>query len=388
MTHPEPGEATPPMLLIPGPVSTSAAVKAAMAQDLAPWDNSFRPLYAEVRERLLALAGVDAHSHSVLPLQGCGHFAVEAAIRSLVHPAGEGGKLLIPVTGSYAVRMARLAREAGRHVVELPIPAGTGADPRAVAAQLASDRAITHVGLVYSETSTGIVHPVAAVGETVRAAGRHMILDAVSAFGALPLDVAAQPEIAAVVFTSNKCLQGMPGLSFTVARRDRLAQAIPAGSWSFDLADIDRHATGHGHGSFRFTPPAQVLAAFLVALREHAAEGGRPARLARYTANAAALYDGMLGIGLQPYLRRDLQGPIVLNVHAPDDAAWSLQAFVDGCKRRGFIISNFYDTVTPSFRVGCIGAITPDDMRRFVAAVDATLRAMGVRHRSPAREAA
>ncbi len=391
MTPPHLAAATPALLLIPGPVSTSAAVKAAMAQDFAPWDNSFRPLHTQVRERVLALAGGSQDSHSVLPLQGCGHFAMEAAIRSLVpqHLApGEGGKLLIPLTGSYAVRMARLAREAGRHVVELAVAAGTAVDPQAVAAALAADPAITHVGLVYSETSTGIVHPAAAVGQAVRAAGRQMILDAVSAFGALPLDVAAQPEVAAVVFTSNKCLEGMPGLSFTVARRDRLAQAIPAGSWSFDLADIERHASGHGHGSFRFTPPAQVLAAFRVALDEHAAEGGRVARLARYTANAAALYDGVLGIGLQPYLRRELQGPIVVNIHAPDDAAWSLQAFVDGCKGRGFVISNFYDTATPSFRVGCIGGVTPADMRRFVAAVDATLQAMGVRHRSPARQAA
>ena len=386
MTQSEHGAAVP-LLLIPGPVSTSAAVKAAMAQDFAPWDGSFRPLYAEVRERVLALAGVGEDSHTVLPLQGCGHFAMEAAIRSLV-PPHDGGKLLIPVTGSYAVRMARLAREAGRHVVELPIPAGLPADPQAVAARLAADAAITHVGQVYSETSTGLVHPVAAVGEAVRAAGRHMIVDAVSAFGALPLDLAAQPEIAAVVFTSNKCLEGMPGLSFTVARRERLAQAIVAGSWSFDLADIDRHASGHGYGSFRFTPPAQVLAAFLVALREHAAEGGRPARLARYAANAAALYDGMLAIGLRPYLRRELQGPIVLNVHAPDDPAWSLQDFVDGCNRRGFVISNFYDTAAPSFRVGCIGGVAPDDMRRFVAAVHDTLHAMGVRHRAPARAAA
>ena len=383
MTHLD--AATPPMLLlIPGPVSTSAAVKAAMAQDLAPWDSSFRPLHAQVRELLLALAGVGDDSHTVLPLQGCGHFAMEAAIRSLVPAAG--GKLLIPLTGSYAVRMARLAREAGRHVAELPIPAGSAADPRAVTAALAADPAITHVGQVYSETSTGIVHPVAAIGEAVREAGRQMILDAVSAFGALPLDLASRPEAAAVVFTANKCLEGMPGLSFIVARRDRLAQAVPAGSWSFDLADIDRHASGHG--SFRFTPPAQVLAAFRVALGEHAAEGGRPARLARYAANAAALYDGMLAIGLQPYLRREAQGPIVLNVHAPDDAAWSLPSFVDGCKQRGFLISNFYDTATPSFRVGCIGAVTPDDMRRFLAAADATLGAMGVRHRSPARQAA
>ena len=382
MTQSELGEATPPLLLIPGPVNTSAAVKAAMAQDLAPWDSSFRPLYAEVRERLLALAGVDEGSHTVLPLQGCGHFGVEAAIRSLVPP--HDGKVLIPVTGAYAIRMARLAREAGRHVVELPTPA----DPQTVAAALAADPAITHVGQVYSETSTGIVHPVAAIGAAANAAGRHMIVDAVSAFGALPLELSSKPEIAAVVFTSNKCLEGMPGLSFTVARRDRLAQAVAAGSWSFDLADIDRHASGQGHGSFRFTPPAQVVAAIRVALREHEVEGGRAARLARYAANAATLYDGVLGSGLQPYLRRELQGPIVLNVRSPDDPCWNLHGFVDALKQQEFLISNFFDTPNPSFRVGCIGQVSPADMRRFTEAVDVALRGLGVRNREPVRRAA
>lgn len=385
MTNPY--AATPPMLLlIPGPVTTSAAVKAAMAQDFAPWDDSFRPLFAAVRERVLALAGVGPDSHATLPLQGCGHFAMEAAIRSLVAPSD--GKLLIPLTGSYAIRMARLGREAGRHVVELAIPAGCPLDPQLVAAALAADPAITHVGLVYSETSTGVVHSPVDMGRVVRAAGRQMILDAVSAFGALPLDLSTQPEVAAAVFTSNKCLEGMPGLSFTVARRDRLAHAVPAGSWSFDLADIERHNSRHGSGLFRFTPPAQVLAAFRVALDEHAAEGGSTARLARYSSNARALYDGMLEIGLQPYLPREAQGPIVTNIHAPGDPAWSLPVFVAACKRRGFLISNFHDTPTPSFRVGCIGGVTPADMRRFVAAVDASLREMGVRERLPARRAA
>ena len=374
------------LLLIPGPVTTHPDVRAAMGQDYAPWDPSFRPLYAGVRTRVAELAGVGRDTHAVLPLQGCGHFALEAAIRSLI-PLG--GKLLIPMVGSYARRMARLAREAGRSVVELPVSPVEPVAADAVAEVLAADPGIGHVGLVYSETSSGVVHDPVAIGRIVRAAGRSMVLDAVSAFGALPLDLARQPEIDAAVFTANKCLEGMPGIAFVVARIAAVEAGQGwAGSWSLDLGSIYQHALRDGFGSFRFTPPAQVLAAFRTALDLHAAEGGQPARLARYVENARVLYDGMLRIGLVPYLRRDVQGPVVLNVHAPDDPAWSLADFVEALKARGFLISNFYDTEWPSFRVGCIGAVTPPDMHRFVGAVDSTLAALGVRNRAPARQAA
>jgi len=374
------------LLLIPGPVMTRPEVRAAMGQDYAPWDPSFRPLYAGVRARVAELAGGVAGTHAVLPLQGCGHFAIEAAVRSLLPP---GGKLLIPMTGSYAERMARLAREAGRTVVELSASPVEPVAPEAVARALAADPSIGHVGLVYSETSSGLVHDPVAIGKVVREAGRKMLLDAVSAFGALPLDLSQQPEIEAAAFTANKCLEGLPGLAFVVARVAAVQAGRGwAGSWSLDLSDIYAHAMRDGFGSFRFTPPAQVLAALRTALELHAAEGGQGARLARYTENARVLYDGMLAIGLTPYLRREVQGPIVLNVHAPDDPAWSLQGFVEALKARGVLISNFYNTDLPSFRVGCIGAVTPDDFRRFVGAADSALAALGVRHRGPARQAA
>ena len=217
--------------------------------------------------------------------------------------------------------------------------------PRRGRRRAEADPDITHVGLVYSETGSGVIHDPAAIGAVVRAAGRRLIVDAVSAFGALPLDLSAQPEIDAVVFTSNKCLEGMPGMAFAVARIDRLeACAGNAGSWSFDLADIHAHTLRNGPGSFRFTPPAQVLNACNVALDFFEAEGGQPARLARYTANMRTLYDGVRGLGLTPYLPREHQGPIIVNVHAPADPAWDLQRFVDALKRRGVLISNFYNT--------------------------------------------
>jgi len=370
------------LLLIPGPVTTRPEVRASMTVDLAPWDNDFRAFVAKLKDRVRRIAGGFEGEHVALPLQGCGHFITEAAIRTFL-PAR--GKILVPVTGPYADRMIRLAREAGRVPVPMPISANEPTDPAAVADALRRDTDISHVGLIYSETGSGVVHNVRAVGAAVRTAGRRLIVDAVSAFGALPLDMSGQPEMDAVVFTSNKCLEALPGIGFAVARTDRLAASEGnAGSWSFDLSDIYAQALRNGPGSFRFTPPAQVLVAFDRALDFFDNEGGQPARLSRYTANMHTLYSGVRALGLQPYIAPAHQGPIIVNVHAPADPAWNLQRFVDALKARDVLISNFYNTPTPSFRVGCIGAITPADMARAVTAMDSALGEIGITRRERA----
>ena len=316
-----------------------------------------------------------------MPLQGCGHFITEAAIRTFLPT---GGRILIPATGVYADRMIRLAREAGRVPVPLPLPPTEAADPDAVARALAADPSLTHVGVVYSETGSGVIHDVQAIGAVVRAAGRRMIIDAVSAFGALPLDLSAQPEVDAAVFTTNKCLEALPGIAFAIARIDRLlACAGNAGSWSFDLSNVYDHAMRSGWGSFRFTPPAQILAALDVALDYLDAET-QPVRLARYRENMRVLYDGVREIGLTPYLAPKAQGPVIVNVLAPADPAWNLQAFVDALKSRNVLISNFYNTPVPTFRVGCIGAISPADMAGAVQAMRDSLRDIGIKSQKAA----
>jgi 2-aminoethylphosphonate-pyruvate transaminase len=368
------------LLLIPGPVTTRPEVRAALGVDIAPWDFDFRDIYAGVRDRLFRIAcGVEGE-HAALPLPGCGHFITEAAIRSFVQP---GGRLLVPMTGSYSDRMVRLARESGREPVPLLIATTESTPPEAVAAALKRDPTITHVGLVQSETGSGIVHDIDAIGAVVRTHERRMIVDAVSAFGALPLDMSAHPEIDAAVFTANKCLEAFPGIAYAIARIDRLeACSGIAGSWSFDLSDIYAQVISRGDGRPRFTPPAQVINALNTALDFFDREGGQTARLARYTANASTLYEGMISLGLTPYIRPEHQGPIIMNVHAPADPAWNLQRFVDALKSRGVLISNFYNTPTPGFRVGCIGAITPTDMVGAVGAMDLALKDIGVNHRA------
>jgi 2-aminoethylphosphonate-pyruvate transaminase len=370
------------LLLIPGPVTTHPSVRAAAAQDYAPWDLEFRDLLTEVRQRVLAIAGGRQGEHAVIPLQGCGHFAMEAAFRTFVAP---GGTVLIPLTGQYADRLVRLATEAGRHVVTLTIPPSERVDPAAVQEALAANPAISHLAVVYSETATGIVHDALGLAEAAGRAGRRVLIDAVSAFGAMPMDIGRMPMVESVTFTSNKCIEGLPGMALTVARVDSLeAGAGRAASWSLDLADIYALGQRIGLGSHRFTPAAQSIAAFAVALDLFNAEGGQPARLIRYTANMRVVYEGIQALGLRPCLPSDVQGPIVVNIVAPDDPAWNLQIFVDRLKARGVLISNFYNTAEPSFRIGCIGAITPDDMRGAVRSMGEAMAEMGLQSRRAA----
>jgi 2-aminoethylphosphonate-pyruvate transaminase len=349
------------ILLTPGPVQTAPQTRAAMAQDIAPWDNDFRAVYARIRERVLALAGGVPGEHACLPLQGAGHFIVEAAIRSLV-PAG--GAIIVPMNGAYAERVLLLARGAGRVAHAWPVPDTRGVTAEDVAAAFAAHPEASHFATVYSETGAGIVNRPEIIGPVLLALGKRLILDAVSAFGALPFSMEDHPECDALVFTSNKCIEGLPGIAFCVARVDALEQGR-AGSWSLDLWEILNIALKSGWGSFRFTPPVQALAAFNVALDLFEAEGGQPARLARYRENMRILYEGALKLGLRPYVDQAEQGPIIVTLHQPP--GFDLQGFVDALKARGVLISNFYTTKTPSIRIGCIGAVSNAEMTQAVA---------------------
>lgn len=369
------------LLLTPGPVQTDPRVRAAMAVDIAPWDLDFRAEYAELREKVVEVAGGTPGHHVTLPLQGSGHFIVEAAIRTFV-PVG--GAFLVPMNGQYAERIWRLASEAGRRPIAIPVPDTRPVTAREIAAGFAAHPEASHLIAVVSETGSGIVNDPAVMGEAVRKAGRRMILDMVSAFGAWPFRLAEHDEIDAVTFTSNKCLEGMPGLGFAVCPADRTRErAGMAGSWSLDLGDVMVTAERAGWGSFRFTPPVQALRAFGVALELYEAEGGQRVRLARYRENMRVLMDGMTALGLRPYLSPEHQGPIIATFHQPPGpeagGRFVLQDFVDALKQRGVLISNFHTTQAPTLRIGCIGAITPDDMRHAVAVMSEVMQEMGVR---------
>jgi 2-aminoethylphosphonate-pyruvate transaminase len=353
------------LLLTPGPLTTDPRVRAAMARDWGSRDAAFIALTAELRERLLAVAN-GAGTHIAVPLQGSGTFIVEAAIATLIRPTD---KLLVLVNGAYGRRMVEIARRLGRPVEAIEWPEDAPVDPARVAAALAADPAIRHVALVHCETTSGLLNPLAEVAAVTAKAGRVLILDAMSSFGALPIDLAHTP-IDVVLASSNKCLEGVPGLGFALVEVGLLSDAQDISpSLSLDLHDQWRGF--EANGQWRFTPPVQVVAALVEALRQLEAEGGPQARLARYQANLDVLVDGFGRLGFPLYLDESLQAPIIATFRPP--AGFDFPAFYDALQARGFVIYPGKLTRESSFRIGCIGAVQPHDFERLIVAAGAIL---------------
>lgn len=367
-----------PYLLTPGPLTTSATVKQAMLRDWGSRDGRFIELNAAIRDRLVRLAGGGAGSHVAVPVQGSGTFAVEAMIGTLVPRAG---RLLVLVNGAYGTRMVRIAEVAGRSVTALETAEDQPVSPAALAETLDADPATTHVAVVHCETTSGILNPVEAVAEVVRSRGRALLIDAMSAFGALPLDMAALGA-EAVAASSNKCLEGVPGMGFVIARRDAL-EAAKGNAHSLSLDLHDQWRGFEANAQWRFTPPTHVVAAFAQALDEHEAEGGVEGRGARYRANAAILIDGMRALGFETLLPDHLQAPIIVTFRMPADPAFVFADFYDRLRQRGFVIYPGKLTVADSFRIGCIGRLGAEEMTAAVAAIRSTLSEMGVASGAP-----
>ncbi|MBB3223448.1 2-aminoethylphosphonate--pyruvate transaminase/phosphonoacetaldehyde hydrolase [Massilia umbonata] len=361
-----------PLLLTPGPLTTTARTKNAMQYDWGSWDGDFNALTARIGSRLVGI--IDGGDDYVcVPLQGSGTFAVEAAIGTLVP---RDGKLLVLANGAYGKRMAQLAAVMGRRVEVEDFGETSAVDPAVVRARLAADPHITHVGVIHCETSTGILNPLPAIAAEVGAAGRALVIDAMSAFGALPLSC-RELAFDAVIGSSNKCLEGVPGMGFVLVRRAALEQAEGrAHSLSLDLHDQWRYM--HRTGQWRYTPPTHVVAAFDCALDQYEEQGGQPARLARYSANCKALVEGLAAIGLRSFLPAEVQAPIIVTVYAPDHPNWNFGEFYRRVKEHGVILYPGKLTAVETFRVGCIGAIEPADIERAVAAVATVLGEMGI----------
>jgi 2-aminoethylphosphonate-pyruvate transaminase len=371
-----------PILLTPGPLTTSATVKQAMLRDWGSRDSAFIAMNADIRERLPALANA-GETHVCVPVQGSGTFAVEATLGTLLP---RPGKLLVLINGAYGRRIKKIAEVMGRTADAIEWPEDQPVDPSALDRRLAQDAAITHVAVVHCETTSGILNPVEAVAEIVARHGRHLLIDAMSAFGALPLDARATP-FTALMASANKCLEGAPGLGFALIRRDVLAAcAGNAHSLSLDLYDQWRGFVENAQ--WRFTPPTHVVAAFAQALDEHAAEGGVAGRGARYAGNHRRLVDGMQAMGFRCLLPRALQAPIIVTFHMPADPGFVFAEFYDRLRDKGFAIYPGKLTVADSFRIGCIGRIGATEIDGALAAVRAALDEMDVSSGAPAALAA
>lgn len=367
-----------PILLTPGPLTTAPATREAMLRDWGSWDGAFNELTASVCRDLERIAGA-GDSHVCVPLQGSGTFAVEAALGTLVP---RDGKVLVPNNGAYCQRMVRILGYLRRQAVVLPVAENQVADPARIDAALAADPEITHVAQVHCETGTGILNPLQDIAAVVAARGRRLIVDAMSSFGALPIDLAGMP-VDALVAASGKCLEGVPGMGLVLARRLALERAAGnSHSLAMDLQDQWDYL--QRTGQWRFTPPTHVVAALRQAIDQYLAQGGQPARLARYRQNCAALIAGMRQLGLETFLDEAVQAPIIVTFLAPEDPAFEFSSLYRRVREKGFILYPGKLTAVNTFRVGCIGAIDAEVMQRAVAAIGSALAEMGVRSLAPA----
>lgn len=377
-TKPAASDTGDPLLLTPGPLTTSAAVKQAMVHDWGSRDAEFLRINTMVLDRIVELAGGQG-THVTVPMQGSGTFAVEAMITTFVP---KGGKLVVLINGAYGQRARRIAEIAGRAVVALETPEDTPPDLARLEALLAADGSITHVFAVHCETTSGILNPIREIADLVARQGRRLLVDSMSAFGALEID-ARTVRYDALAASSNKCLEGVPGLGFVVCRKEALAAC--KGNATTLVLDLYEQAENFARtGQYRFTPPIHVIVALGKAIEEHAVEGGVAGRGRRYRENARVLIEGMRAMGFRTLLDDGLQAPIIVTFRMPTDPRFVFQRFYDGLKDRGYVIYPGKLTVADSFRMGCIGRLYPDHMRGALAAVREVLDEMRVSNGGPA----
>lgn len=366
------------ILLTPGPLTTTLRTKLAMLRDWGSWDADFNALTARLRERLLDIVHGQG-SHVVVPLQGSGTFSVEAAVATVTP---RDAHILVPDNGAYCKRAAKLSQLMGRRVTLLPVAEDRPIGVAEVEAQLTADPSITHVILIHCETGTGVENPLAEIAALCERRGKGLIVDAMSSFAALPID-ARRTRFDALVAASGKCLEGVPGMGFVFIRQAVLHDCA-GNSHSLAMDLHDQHQYMEKTGQWRFTPPTHVVAALDEAVSQFVEEGGQSARLARYTENCRTLVGGMARLAFKPFLAPAVQAPIIVTFHAPADARYDFKRFYAGAKARGFILYPGKLTQVETFRVGCIGAIGPNEMRQAVDAVADTLAEMGIENGAPA----
>ena len=361
-----------PYLLTPGPLTTSPTVKQAMLHDYGSRDQTFIDTNARMLERLVSIVNGDG-THVSVPLQGSGTFSVEAMIGCFV-PAD--GKLLILINGAYGHRIAKICDYYRREYLIQECAEDQPVSLDELDAKLDGDSDITHVVVVYCETTSGILNPLKAVSEVVARHGRSLLIDAMSAFGAMPLD-AREITFDAVVASSNKCLEGAPGMGFCIAGKTAI-EKTKGNSPSLSLDLYDQWQAMNKNRQWRFTPPTHVLLAFDQALNEFDEEGGVAGRGGRYRDNCDLLVSGMRELGFKTLLPDELQAPIIITFHMPKNSEFDFNAFYDGLKDQGYVIYPGKLTVADSFRMGCIGRLDQTQMRGALDAVKNILVQFGI----------
>ncbi len=348
-------------LLTPGPLTTTETVKQQMLVDHCTWDDDYKAITRQIRKELLRIAKADEDQYTAVLMQGSGTFGVESVLTSSVGPQD---KLLIAANGAYGLRMADIAKIAGLPYTLYEEKYYRVPDAAEIEKRLKEDTGITHVAIVHCETTSGILNDIGTVAEVVKKAGKTLIVDAMSSFGGIEIPV-ENMGIDFLISSANKCIQGVPGFSFIIARREALGQcAGKARSLSLDL--YDQWAGMEKDGKWRFTSPTHVVLAFAQALRELEQEGGVAARQKRYKENNRLLIEGMKSLGFQTYIAPEVQSPIITTFLYPANTAFSFPDMYQFIKEHGYAIYPGKLTDADTFRIGNIGEIYPVDIHKLL----------------------
>lgn len=355
----------PYILLTPGPLSTTKSVKAAMLRDWCTWDNEYKGLVQDLRSKLLGLATKNIDKYTTVLMQGSGTFSVESIVGSIVP---EKGKLLVLVNGAYGARIALIAKTLRIHTVVNDSGEVSPPDLEKLEQTLQQDKEITHVAVVHCETTTGMLNPIEKIAPVVKKYGKVLFIDTISSFGGVPMDI-DELDIDFCVGSANKCIQGVPGFGFIFAKRQELEKCKgQARSLSLDLYD-QWETMENDKGKWRYTSPTHVVRAFYQAMKELDEEGGIAERNERYRENNRTLIEGMRELGFKTLLPDEYQSPIITAFYSPESEKYDFMRFYNKLKDRGFVVYPGKVTQINSFRIGNIGHVFPDDMKRLLQAI-------------------
>jgi 2-aminoethylphosphonate-pyruvate transaminase len=371
-------KAKDPILLTPGPLTTTLQTKQAQLRDYGSRDIAFIEMTAGLVTQLndIVHGGGD---HACVLMQGSGTFSVEAALGTLLPKSGH---ILVCINGEYGKRIAKICEIIQRRHKILQTAEDEPTTAKMVDEALAADPSLTHVSIVHCETSTGILNPLEEIAAVVARHQRGLFIDAMSSFGALDID-ARKLRFDGVVAASGKCLESVPGMGFAILRKAALEQC-KGNCHSLSLDLYDQWQVYQRTKQWRFTPPTTVVAALAEALKQFQAQGGVAGRGARYRQNCATLIEGMEKLGFVSFLPQAIQAPIITTWHAPADPHYDFNVFYDKVRSRGFTLYPGKLTQVETFRVGCIGAIGETGMKQAVAAIAAIVREMGITQLKPA----
>ncbi|HJO93844.1 MAG TPA: 2-aminoethylphosphonate--pyruvate transaminase [Victivallales bacterium] len=362
------------VLHTPGPLTTSQGVKHAMLRDLGSRDNEFINIVRNVREKLLRIGEVSSPEYEAVILQGSGTFSLEAVLSSFTPP---DGKWLIIINGAYGKRFAHLAEVLNIDYISLEFEEDEIPSIKDIDAYLDSDLEITHISMVHCETTSGIINPIKEVGRLAAKHNKKYFVDAMSSFGAVPVNI-AECNIDYIVSSANKCIEGVPGFSFVIAKRDSMLDTEGyARSVCFDL--LEQWKGLEKTGQFRFTPPTHSLLAFKQALSEFEEEGGVQGRADRYRNNYQILLEGMRKLGFKEYLRPEDQGYIITTFHIPEDPNFSFDEFYNKLNDYGYVIYPGKVGSAACFRIGNIGRLFSEDMYNILNTIARVLEEMKVK---------